>query len=128
MSPPAENLKQQTNTLKAYNEEAASAFNEIRNSEREVDFFVEVKPFVDRVQAAADQWLESAEQWVKTHQPREVYPSQLNDTHENITILAVKAFQHDTKERRFKEMVQSVEYVLNSLLQAVEEVEEENGT
>jgi hypothetical protein len=115
-----------TNQLIEYNKQTQLQFtNRTTDLNYEVDFFGEVKPFADQVQQVADEWIDIAREWVIINKPKYVFPMQLNDTHENMTIAAVLAFQLETrdnafKHKRFLEMVKSIEYVLEALQKSLQ--------
>ncbi|MCF6408191.1 YppE family protein [Pseudalkalibacillus salsuginis] len=109
-------LKQLTQRLRELNEQAYRQFEERTCKDGyEVDFYGEVKPFADEVQILADEWKPLAVKWAIEEKPKYVYPIQINDTYENMTIAAVQAFQTDTKHKRFTSMTKSIEYILESI-------------
>jgi hypothetical protein len=114
-------LKQQlltyTNQLQTLNQQAHRQYhNRTVQEDYEVNFHEEVKPFADEVLAVADKWKPLAKEWTADEKPKYVYPIQIHDTYENITIISVIAFQKDTKERRFNEMIKSIDYVLQAMI------------
>jgi N-acetyl-anhydromuramyl-L-alanine amidase AmpD len=119
------NLLGLTKELIKLNNEAYSYFiNNTKQHDYVMDFYGVVKPFVDKAHDIADQWKDPATEWILENKPKYVYPIQIKDTHENITISAVLAFQLETrdnnfKQNRFLEMIQSIEYVLESLEQSI---------
>ncbi|MDQ0299395.1 hypothetical protein J2S78_001815 [Salibacterium salarium] len=105
-----------TEQLKEYNNETLNAYINIAQSpDYSPDFFSEVKPFADKVKECADQWKPLAEQWIIEEKPAYFYLKQIEDTHDNILISSVRAFQSDTKEKRFREMIQSIDYILSGI-------------
>ncbi|PWA08900.1 DUF1798 domain-containing protein [Pueribacillus theae] len=87
----------------------------------ESDFYNEVKPFSDEVLKVAGKWKEAALEWLGEGQVKYLYPIQIENAFENLLITSVQAFQKDTaarkfNERRFIEMIKSVDYVLNTML------------
>lgn len=80
------------------------------------DFYGTVKPFADHVQKLIDQWRPLAEDWLKSHRPKYVYPIQIKNTYDNLAIICVTAFQKDTRRRRFVETVKAIDYVLDNIL------------
>lgn len=85
----------------------------------EVDFFGEAKPFADQLQNLADEWKPIATEWAIKERPKYVYPIQIKDTYENLTIIAVQAFQSDTKSKRFQALIKSIDYILESIIMQV---------
>lgn len=113
-------LKELTIRLRSLNEQAYEQYiEETKREGYEVDFYGEVKPFVDEVQELADLWKPLATEWAIEEKPKYVYPIQIKDTHENMTIAAVQAFQKDTKEKRFIAMTKSIEYILKSIVEQI---------
>ncbi|WP_221565138.1 YppE family protein [Alkalihalobacillus sp. TS-13] len=116
MSTEKQRLMELTRKLRSLNDKAYRQFDENTMGEGyEVDFYGEVKPFVDEVQHLADEWKPLAVKWAIAEKPKYVYPIQINDTYENMTISAVQAFQKDTKRKRFTSMTKSIEYILESI-------------
>ncbi|WP_157842713.1 YppE family protein [Bacillus alkalisoli] len=79
------------------------------------DFFLEVKPYADRVHALTEQWKISTTQWVKDNKPKYLHESQIENTAENIQLVSVQCFYPDTKKKRFQSMIQSIKYVLEDV-------------
>ncbi|MGM7701637.1 YppE family protein [Pseudalkalibacillus sp. Hm43] len=114
-------LKELTVRLRSLNDQAHAQYIEKTTKDGyEVDFYGEVKPFADEVQELADQWKPLATNWAIEEKPKYVYPIQIKDTHENMTIVAVQAFQKDTREKRFIAMTKSIEYILKSIDEQIE--------
>ncbi|WP_349407532.1 YppE family protein [Pseudalkalibacillus sp. SCS-8] len=113
-------LKELTIELRNMTEKAYLQFTEHTSREDyEVDFYGEVKPFADRMQVLADEWKPLATDWALKEKPKYVYPIQLKDTYENMTIIAVQAFQKDTREKRFIAMTKSIDYILESIVEQI---------
>ncbi len=114
-------LKELTVRLRSLNDQAYEQYIEKTTRDGyEVDFYGEVKPFADVVQELADEWKPLATNWAIEEKPKYVYPIQIKDTHENMTIVAVQAFQKDTREKRFIAMTKSIEYILKSIDEQIE--------
>ncbi|MFB5661719.1 YppE family protein [Alteribacillus sp. HJP-4] len=108
--------------LRVYNNQALNYYREnIQEKGEAVDFETVVKPFADEVKNTADQWLPLAKEWVLEEKPPYFYLKQLEDTHENLLISSVLAFQLDTKEKRFREMIQSIDYILSGIKNSLAE-------
>ncbi|WP_244520381.1 YppE family protein [Fictibacillus solisalsi] len=82
----------------------------------EVDFYGEVKPFADEIRTLTEEWKPLALKWVENNRPKYIHLPQINDTFDNLNFIAVFAFQLDTREKRFTEMIKSIDYVLSTLL------------
>ncbi|MFB4163372.1 YppE family protein [Alteribacillus sp. JSM 102045] len=117
-----ESLYERTDKLRKLNNEALNVYCGIKeNSDNPPDFYEDVKPFADKVKACADKWKPLAEQWVVEDRPPYFYLKQIEDTHENLLISSVLAFQTDTKEKRFREMIQSIDYILSGIKNVLNE-------
>jgi hypothetical protein len=79
------------------------------------DFFSEVKPFADKVRDVCDEWLPLAEKFAQRTRANYIHVSQLSAAAENLQSLSISALQPDMRERRFKDLSSSVEYVLHQL-------------
>lgn len=114
-------LQQYTSDLLALNKEAEEYYLDIvrRYDSYEPDFFGKVKPFADRVAVLREQWLPEATAFVQKERPLHLHPSQLQQTAENLEIVAIKSFYKETSLKRQMETFKSVEYVLNQLLDAI---------
>ncbi|MFZ4452323.1 YppE family protein [Salibacterium aidingense] len=109
-------LYDKTNALKQLNNQALQNYTTIaREPEYSPDFYEEVKPFADQVKAWADEWKPLAEKWVIEEKPPYFYLKQIEDTHDNLLISSVTSFQSDTKQKRFREMIQSIDYILSGM-------------
>lgn len=84
------------------------------------DFHTEVKPFADKVKGAADSWRESASRWVRENEPKNLHVNQIETAADYLEVISVQAFFPETSKKRFLDQIQSVEYILNSLIFAIE--------
>ncbi|MDR4888673.1 YppE family protein [Fredinandcohnia sp. QZ13] len=113
-------LLAKTKMLKDLCDQSLKRLEEIKQSESyEVDFYKEVKPFVDDTMAIADNWRELAVSWINKEFPKNLHPNQIDATHENIQHISIQSFYQDTKVKRFKNMYESVQYVLENILEKV---------
>lgn len=114
-------LRNRTNELKRLNKEAETFYTNIARKEGyEPDFFGTVKPFADEVKDIRDKWLPLAMAFVQQEKPLHLHPSQLQQTEENLEIVAIKSFYPKTSLKRQMETFKSVDYVLDQILQAIE--------
>ncbi|RYL88862.1 DUF1798 family protein [Sporolactobacillus sp. THM7-4] len=110
-------LRQLTAELRKANRDAHDQFvNRTLQDDYETDFYGEVKPFADKMQRLIDEWRPLATGWVIRRKPKYVYPIQIKDTCDNLSIVCVTAFQKDTRRRRFFETIKSIDYVLENML------------
>ncbi|WP_226676974.1 YppE family protein [Mesobacillus jeotgali] len=84
------------------------------------DFHSEVKPFADDVKLAADEWRESAGQWVRNNRPKNLHANQIETAADYLEVISVQAFFPETSKKRFLDQIQSVEFILNSMIIAIE--------
>ncbi|WP_216829201.1 YppE family protein [Alkalihalobacterium elongatum] len=110
-------LLELTNKLREYNK--ASYQQYINHTVKEgftADFYTEVKPFADRIFITANEWKELAEQWVKVYRPKYIYTMQLTNAYDQLLETSVAAFQKDTKSKRFKDTIKSIDYILDTII------------
>ncbi|MCC3358367.1 YppE family protein [Bacillus sp. REN16] len=113
-------LLAKTNMIKDLCEESINRLEVVKKSESyEVDFYNEVKPFVDTTMELADSWRELALDWIKKEFPKNLHPNQIDATHENIQHISIQGFYQDTKVKRYKNMYESILYVLDNILEKV---------
>lgn len=97
--------------------------NRTHLDEYSVDFYGEVKPFADRTLHYLKEWEPLARQWVTENKPKYLYPIQIKNTFENLEMVSVVAWQKDTGPKKFNERVQSIEYVLEKIIEQTDEEE-----
>jgi len=91
-------------------------FIKAKASEQEPDFFQTVKPYADGIFATVEKWESIVKNWILTDKPKYIHVQQIDSTVENINMVAVQCFYPDTREKRFKGMLQSIRYVLNDAI------------
>lgn len=84
------------------------------------DFHTEVKPFADEVKLAADEWRESAARWIRANRPKNIHANQIETAADYLEVISVQAFFPETSKKRFLDQLQSVEFILNSMIIAIE--------
>ncbi|HET7615517.1 MAG TPA: DUF1798 family protein [Bacillales bacterium] len=108
-------LRDITRELREMNEQARTQFVEKTRSEGyETDFYGEVKPFAEKAEALADEWRPLVLQWIQEEKPERLYPIQIHDTYDNIIAASVLVFQKDARRKRLREMIKSIDYVLET--------------
>ncbi len=113
-------LLAKTNMLKDLCDQSLKRLEDVKENESyEVDFHNEVKPFVDNTMKIADSWRDLANTWITMEFPKNLHPNQIDATHENIQHISIQGFYQDTKVKRFKNMYESIQYVLESILEKV---------
>ncbi|MCA0970385.1 YppE family protein [Halobacillus litoralis] len=110
-------LEQDTRDLKQLMDERHRMFVEsegpVDKSDR--DFFERVKKETSSMFALNTQWFEKAGGFVKNRHTS-VHPNQVQSTHENIEMIILHSYYLDVHLKRFKELYQSVHYVLDMML------------
>lgn len=109
-----------TKQLLGYMDQIANTYENVKESKMKGDFFTEVKPFADSVKLVNDEWQLLARNWIKENQPKHLHESQIQSSYEQIEMLSVQAFYPDTSRTRFINTLQSVRFILNSLIDAIE--------
>ncbi|AQX55302.1 YppE family protein [Priestia flexa] len=106
-----------TKVLHHYNELALTRLSTIKsNSEYEVNFFGEVKPYVDQFFYELDMWTDLVTKWLKETKPKYIHINQVDTLRENLQNVVLQSFYQETRDKRFKQMYQSNKYVLESIL------------
>ncbi|NGP43749.1 YppE family protein [Bacillaceae bacterium SIJ1] len=112
------NLLRQTEAMKTqYLERSPSP-------DYEVDFYGEVKPFVDEVTETAEAWRVEAKQWIKEARPLYIHPVQVDKTVENALMAAVQCFHTKVRKTRFINTIEAIIYVLESIEAALQPKEQ----
>jgi hypothetical protein len=116
-------LKTLTETLHQYTNQALHQFDLIKNSEEsiDIDFYHDVKPFADLVKNTAEEWKLLVLVWIENEYPKHVHSIQIVSACENLNLISVQAFFKETKEKRFKEMYHAVQYLLENILEKLEQ-------
>ena len=111
-------------------ENVDTALNRFHHSKEEGvrgDFHTEVKPFADEIKMAADAWRESAVQWVRKNRPKNLHANQIETAADYLEVISVQAFFPETSKKRFLDQVQSVQYILKSMIIAIEQADIQHG-
>lgn len=116
MSGNQKNVHKQSAQVLHYLDRVEDTFHLTREKNEGPDFFLTVKPFADEVHALVQQWEKTVKEWILTEKPKNIHIQQIDSTVENINMVTVQCFYPDTREKRFKGMIQSIRYVLNDTL------------
>lgn len=109
-------IMEMTQKLLDYIEEIEKRFIHTQENKEEPDFFNEVKPFADQVHNLLVEWEKETVEWLRIAAPKYIHSQQIVSTVENVNHVTVQCFYPDTREKRFKGMIQSIRYVLNDIL------------
>lgn len=115
-----EGLALLTQQLLDYSNKISNIYEEVKETKVKGDFFTEVKPFADSVKEVNDEWQHMARAWIREEKPKHLHEKQIESTYEQIEMLSVQAFYPDTSRKRFIDTLQSVRFILSSLLQLIE--------
>lgn len=103
-----------------YTESALSRYEYSKKEGIRGDFHTEVKPFADEVKGTAIIWKEAAVNWVIQNKPKNLHSSQIETAADYLEVISVQAFFPETSRKRFLDQIQSVEFILNSMILAIE--------
>ncbi|RQW20433.1 DUF1798 family protein [Bacillus sp. C1-1] len=114
-------LKQTTETLRALTKEAETFYINVvkKDPTYEVDFYGKVKPFADQVQPLAQEWASLVKPFLMQHYTKLVHVSQVEQTVENLDVVAIKSFYPSSGMRRQRETFKSVSFVLDAVLEEI---------
>ncbi|UOR12496.1 YppE family protein [Halobacillus amylolyticus] len=84
-------------------------------NKKDFNFFHKVKEETSPMFNLNNQWLDEAEEFVK-NRGVSVHPNQVKSTHENMEMLILHSYYLDVEKKRFKELHQSSHYVLDMIL------------
>jgi hypothetical protein len=119
-------LVNKTTRLLSYIEKALHRFEQAKSSGEKGDFYKEVKPFADTVKEEVEIWRIEASDWLSNHPHRNLHARQILSTAENIEMVSIQAFFPETSRKRFIGHIQSIDFVLKSLLKVLERSLEEH--
>lgn len=109
-----------TKELAAFTEMAHQRFIQTKEEGIRGDFRKEVQPFADGVKDTVQPWRESAIAWVTENRPKNLHAEQVQTAADYLEVLSVQAFFPETSKKRFMDQIQSVEFILKSVISALE--------
>ncbi len=115
-----EELLEMTNTLLKYRMFLLERFEQAKRTGEQGDFYEEVKPFADKVKGLTDEWRANALLWLIKYPQRHLHARQIDSTAENLEMVSISAFFPNTSKKKFLDHIQSIEFVLKSLIQVIE--------
>lgn len=118
-------LINETNRLIEECQLSLDRFHEMRRLDKDPDFFNEVKPYVDDMHALIKLWQQSAHQWIKTEQPKNLYVQQIDHAADAMEQFVVQSFYKGTSKKRFIQSIQSTQYTLSILKRKIDEGDED---
>ncbi|WP_335869676.1 YppE family protein [Bacillus sp. 2205SS5-2] len=105
-----------TEELYHINDDLQQIYLAKRESGEKGDFYLEVKPYADKVKRISDEWGNEALKWISTKHPKYIHPMQIQQTMENFELVSVQAFFPETSFKRFQSYHQSIQFILKSIL------------
>jgi Bacterial domain of unknown function (DUF1798) len=114
-------LIEYTKQLKVFLQQLKDVFEENNPPEdrKDKDFFIMVKQKTSPIYELLAKWEELALQVIKETKIS-VHPNQIVSTKENMELLLMHSYYIDVRRRRYMELNQSVLYVFDQLLRALE--------
>lgn len=109
--------------LSEYTRQIENKFLSVKETGEKGDFFTEVKPFADEVQAVSERWKKEATAWIVKNRPRNLHESQIDSAAEQIEMISVQSFFPETSRTRFINYLQSVRFVLTLLQSSIDKYE-----
>ncbi|MEK3934582.1 YppE family protein [Sporosarcina sp. FSL W7-1349] len=116
-------LIEETERLLSVCRECRERHADMREQNREPDFFQEVKPYADRTHAWLDEWTSAVSEWIKVAKPLYVHPHQIESLHDSMKQFIVQSFYQKTGKKRFVLSIHSAEYTLKTILDALRKEE-----
>ncbi|MCZ2258372.1 YppE family protein [Sporosarcina sp. G11-34] len=114
-------LEEKCRELLTVCKECLDRHTEMRELDRDPDFFIEVKPYADKYHQLLDEWAEESYAWVKVAKPKYVHPVQIDALTDAMKQFIVQSFYKKTGLKRFVLSIRSAEYTLKTFLNALEE-------
>ncbi|WJE26402.1 YppE family protein [Bacillus cereus] len=107
-----EALIRSSEKLMQYNDEA----NVKKREMAEYDFYKDMKPFVDIVDAELEMWKELAYRWIKEERPKYIHVQQIDQVYDNLQTNVLQCFVNKGKGKRFFETHQAISYTLQNIV------------
>lgn len=98
-------------------------FWQMREEDREPDFFQEVKPHADYWHQHVLQWQQQADVFIQRCRPKYMHTMQVHNAQEAFTQFVVQSFYKGTSKKRFEQSILSTKYTLETFLKALKEAQ-----
>jgi Bacterial domain of unknown function (DUF1798). len=115
-----EQVRKITEQLLQVIQKSAQRFERTKKEGLEYDFFAEIKPSVDKILPILDEWEIVAKKWINKYHPRYLHSQQIDTAKEHIENIVIQSFFQDTSKVRFKNIKESAEYTLRSMIREME--------
>lgn len=116
----AEKIILLTKRLLQYNRSFLEYYQDGREKEITYDFDEVIKPFVDEVKLAADEWTTVVRKWLKINPQKHLHLKQVETTIDHIEQMSIQAFFSKTSKSRFLNANRTVDFFLTELLKELE--------
>ncbi|WP_164668795.1 DUF1798 family protein [Virgibacillus doumboii] len=94
--------------------------NDPPENRRDKDFFLKVKAYTEPIYELLEKWEDNALQVVKERKVN-LHPQQVTSTKENMGLLLMHSFYIDVKRKRYMELNHSVNFILDQLLEDLQQ-------
>lgn len=84
-------------------------------------FYDQVKPNFEMMKDKLNVWEQLALEWIQKKKPKYIHPSQIESAMENVEQVVLQSFYKDINKQRFTNLHHSVEYLLNNIMDEIEE-------
>ncbi|MEK3808333.1 DUF1798 family protein [Bacillus sp. FSL H8-0547] len=101
-------------------DECVRRFENDSKKKEDVDFFHEVKPAFEDAMKVMSEWKRDVLAWRDEAKPKYLFPAQIDSAEENFEQLVLQSFYKDSKAIRFKNMKQSIDYTIESVMDRLE--------
>jgi Bacterial domain of unknown function (DUF1798) len=116
-------IVQLTKSLLEFNRSFHEYYQGAREKEITYDFDGEIKPFVNEVKTALDNWNMEVRQWLKVNPQKHLHLKQVETTADHIEQMSIQAFFSKTSKSRFLNANRTVDFFLTELLKELEKIE-----
>lgn len=115
-------FREQTEKLLQECENCKNRFRKMREENRSPNFFFDVKPYAEIIQALLLEWKQNALLWIKENKPKYVHEQQIESVVESMNQFVVQSFYKETSKKKFLQSIYSVEYTLTLVLRYMNEI------
>jgi hypothetical protein len=104
-------------------EECRNRFEQLNGKPEKTEdyFYMKVKPTFESIMENLQKWKPLAEDWVRRNRPKYIHQSQIDSAIENMEQVVLQSFYKDVNNQRFHNLHHSVEYILCSIIDEIEE-------
>lgn len=95
--------------------EIEEQYSEARETKKMYDFYTEIEPFVNEIEALTGRWKVALENEISQRTSYFIGERQIDQVVENVQNLSVQSFQHTSSFNRFKSYLQSTRFLLKTI-------------